>query len=111
MIILVRCSLSPLVPKEPPLVDLSQGYAEDGFSYRDTLFGITTIQLPSYCYRLTDETVWVFAADNKIDLGGGTDKVIFYNSNSTDYSFSKKGETINVESRITGSRKLLTQNL
>ena len=39
----------------------------------------------------------------KSTLEGGTDKVIFYNSNSTDYSFSKKGETINVESRITGS--------
>ena len=76
MIILVEAMFAiSFYSKEPPLVDLSQGYAEDGFGYRDTLFGITTIQLPSTASNPisatvigsgADETVWVFAADNKI---------------------------------------------
>ena len=103
--------------KEPPIVDLSQGYAQDGFGSRDTLSGITTVQLPSTASNPVDstvigsdadETVYVFGANNKIDLGNGTDKVYFYNSKSTDYSVEKKNGVILVKNLNTGSLTEIT---
>ena len=103
--------------KEPPVVDLSQGYAQDGFGFRDTLSGVTTVQLPSTASNPvdatvigsdSDETVYVFAGNNKIDLGNGTDKVLFYNSKSTDYELEKKNGVILVKNLETESLTEIT---
>ena len=73
-------------PKSPT-VNLKEGFALDGFGFRDELAGVTTVQLPSDALNPVDamvigsnldEIVFVWAGNNVIDLSGGNDLVIFY---------------------------------
>ena len=50
----------------------------------------------------------MFAGNNKIDLGNGTDKVLFYNSKSTDYELEKKNGVILVKNLKTESLTEIT---
>jgi len=65
-------------PKSPT-VNLKEGFALDGFGFRDELAGVTTVQLPSDALNPVDATVigsdldeivFVWAGNNVIDLGG-----------------------------------------
>ena len=99
--------------KENPTVNLAEGFALDGFGFRDSLVGVTTVQLPNDLANPidstvigseNDETVFVFSGNNVIDLGGGDDLVIFYNSISSDYIFEKNNNSVIVSNIKTNTR-------
>ena len=99
--------------KENPTVNLAEGFALDGFGFRDSLVGVTTVQLPNDLANPidstvigseNDETVFVFSGNNVIDLGGGDDLVIFYNSISSDYIFEKNNNSVIVTNIKTNTR-------
>ena len=59
--------------KENPTVNLAEGFALDGFGFRDSLVGVTTVQLPNdpdnpidstVIGSENDETVFVFYGDS-----------------------------------------------
>ena len=95
-----------------PTVNLKEGFALDGFGSRDQLSGVTTVQLPSNALSPKDatvigsnqdETVYVWAGNNTISLGGGTDSVRFYDSDYSDFSINLVDSTIVVKNKNTNS--------
>ena len=74
-----------------PFVDLLEGYVLDGFDGRDTVSGVTTIHLWGGGGELVgssqDEKVYAFGGEKKFNLGGGQDRVIYYNRSSTEFDF------------------------
>ena len=95
-----------------PTVNLKEGFALDGFGSRDQLSGVTTVQLPSNALSPKDstvigsnqdETVYVWAGNNTISLGGGTDSVRFYDSDYSDFSINLVDSKIVVKNKNTNS--------
>jgi hypothetical protein len=85
----------------------------DGFGFRDELAGVTAVQLPSDALNPKDATVigsdldeivFVWAGNNIIDLGGGNDLVIFYDSDYTDFDFNYDNDSVIVKNIKTGDR-------
>ena len=105
--------------KENLTVNLAEGFALDGFGFRDSLVGVTTVQLPNDLANPidstvigseNDETVFVFSGNNVIDLDDGDDLVIFYNSISSDYIFEKNNNSVIVTNIKINSRTELIGN-
>lgn len=92
---------------ERPVVDLSKGYALDGFGGRDELTGIDTVHLTSkggtVIGTAAAEMVFVFGGSSTIDLGGGDDKVTYYEQQSKDFVITAVAGAIEVRNTITGS--------
>lgn len=93
--------------EQRPYVDLAQGYALDGFGGRDTLSGIGTVHMTSLGGTVigsgNDERVFLFGGQNSIDLGEGTDSVIYYEKPSGDYLVDAVGGMIQVRHLSTGT--------
>ena len=103
-------------PKSPT-VNLKEGFALDGFGFRDELAGVTTVQLPSDALNPVDamvigsnldEIVFVWAGNNVIDLSGGNDLVIFYDSDYTDFDFNYENDSVIVKNIKTGAESTLS---
>ena len=103
-------------PKNPT-VNLKEGFALDGFGFRDELAGVTAVQLPSDALNPKDATVigsdldeivFVWAGNNVIDLGGGNDLVIFYDSDYTDFDFNYDNDSVIVKNIKTGTESTLS---
>lgn len=94
-----------------PTVDLSQGYALDGFGGRDTLAGIDTIHMSALGGKVTGtaaaETVFLFGGNNTVDLGGGEDTVRYHEKQSGDYAISIVGGGIEVRHKASGALDVL----
>jgi hypothetical protein len=89
-----------------PLVDLQQGYANDGFGGRDTLSGISTVHMSSLGGTVIgssrNEIVFAFSGQKMIDLGGGTDTVIYYQQKSSSYDVTSTGAEYRLRNVATG---------
>ena len=103
-------------PKSPT-VNLKEGFALDGFGFRDELAGVTTVQLPSDALNPVDATVigsdldeivFVWAGNNVIDLGGGNDLVVFYDSDYADFDFNYDNDSVIVKNIKAGSESTLS---
>lgn len=102
---------------ESPSVNLKEGTATDGFGFQDSLQGITTVQLPNNKAKPLDaivigsdedETVYVFAGNNTIDLGLGNDKVIFYQEDINNYKISPVNNRLEVSNLITNTTSTIS---
>ena len=100
-----------------PTVNLKEGFSQDGFGFKDTLTGVTRVQLPrdkqnpidaTVIGGENDEIVSLRAGNNIINLGGGDDLVIFYESDHTDFKFNYENNSIVVTNIKTGSESKLT---
>ena len=100
-----------------PTVNLKEGFSQDGFGFKDTLTGVTRVQLPrdkqnpidaTVIGGENDEIVSLRAGNNIINLGGGDDLVIFYESDHTDFKFNYENNSIVVTNIKTGSESELT---
>ena len=100
-----------------PTVNLNEGFALDGFGFRDELSGVSTVQLPSNTSAPVDavvigsdqdETVYVWAGNNTINLGGGTDSIRFYDSNYSDFSFNYINNSIVLKNIKTNSESIIS---
>ncbi len=74
-------------------VDLAKGYAIDGFGGTDQLSGIGTIHMSGLGGTVigsgADETIFAFGGEKQLDLGGGSDRVIYYQQPSSNYEIAK----------------------
>ncbi len=103
---------------ESPTINLLEGWADDGFGYRDTISGITTIHGTSLGMTITGtsayEHVLLFGGNNTFNMGGGDDKITYHLLNSTDYVISSVGDEVHVTNSslntldiITGVKKIV----
>jgi hypothetical protein len=96
---------------ERPTVDLSQGYAFDGFGGRDTLIGIDTVHLTQMGGTVIGssaaETVFLFGGTNSLDLGGGDDKVVYHEQQSKDFAISAVTGGLEIRNLKTGTVDLI----
>lgn len=103
---------------ESPTINLLEGWADDGFGYRDTISGITTIHGTSLGMTITGtsayEHVLLFGGNNTFNMGGGDDKITYHLLNSTDYVISSVGDGVHVTNSslntldiITGVKKIV----
>jgi len=103
---------------ESPIINLLEGWADDGFGYRDTISGITTIHGTSLGMTITGtsayEHVLLFGGNNTFNMGGGDDKITYHLLNSTDYVISSVGDGVHVTNSslntldiITGVKKIV----
>ena len=100
-----------------PTVNLKNGFALDGFGYKDTLNGVTRVQLPtdkqnpvdaSVIGSDNDEIVSLRAGNNVIDLGRGDDLVVFYESDHSNFTFEYNNDSVIVKNIKTGEKTNLT---
>ena len=83
-------------------INLIEGWSEDGFGTRDTLFGIETIHGSSHgdIFYGTEnyEKFFVNGGNNTLNMGGGNDQVIYapQRGPSTDYEVKTVGNEIHV---------------
>jgi len=92
--------------KSLPFVDLQQGYANDGFGGRDTLSGIGTVHMSllggTVIGSSRNERVFAFSGQKTIDLGVGTDTVIYHQQNSSSYEVTGTGTEYRLRNVATG---------
>ncbi|MDC3239280.1 VCBS repeat-containing protein [Gammaproteobacteria bacterium] len=100
-----------------PTVNLKNGFALDGFGYKDTLNGVTRVQLPTDKQNPVDATVIgsdndeivsLRAGNNVIDLGRGDDLVVFYESDHSNFNFEYNNDSVIVKNIKTGEESNLT---
>ena len=97
---------------ESPVINLLEGWADDGFGYRDTISGITTIHGTSLGMTITGtsayEHVLLFGGNNTFNMGGGDDKITYHLLNSTDYVISSVGDEIHVTNSSLNTLDIIT---
>ena len=97
---------------ESPTINLSEGWADDGFGGRDTISGITTIHGTSLGMTITGtsayEHVLLFGGNNTFNMGGGDDKITYHLLNSTDYVISSVGDEIHVTNSSLNTLDIIT---
>ena len=90
-----------------PTVDLSQGYALDGFGGRDTLSGIDTVHMSSLGGTMIGsaaaETLFIFGGNNTVDMGAGNDTVRYHEKQSADYTLNLVNGVVEVKNLKTGT--------
>ena len=83
---------------KPVVVNLAEGWAEDGYGGTDLIEGISTVHLPNSGGKVigtsADETVFCFGGSGVIDLGGGRDVVEMYSVSSAGYKIRQSGSTV-----------------
>ncbi len=86
----------------PAVVNLAEGWAQDGFGGMDSLSGITEVHMSSaggtVIGAAAAETVFCFGGNASIDLGGGNDTVRMWELNSADYTIRQFGNTVHLVS-------------
>ena len=91
---------------EPATVDLLQGYALDGFGFRDLISGINTVHGTRFGVTVTgtgvDERVFIFGGQNNLNLGGGNDTAVYWEMSSSDYSIRYNTDHVEVKRLDTG---------
>lgn len=82
----------------PVVVNLAQGWAQDGYGGTDKLNGITEVHLPASGATVTgaaaNESVFCFGGNSLIDLGDGVDSVFMWQLQSTRYAIRQLGSTV-----------------
>jgi len=90
----------------PATVDLTQGYALDGFGYRDVISGINTVHGSRYGVTVlgtkVDERFFVFGGQNNLSMGAGNDTAIYWEQSSASYSIQYKLDHFEVTRLDTG---------
>lgn len=90
----------------PATVDLVQGYALDGFGYRDVISGINTVHGSRYGATVlgtkVDERFFVFGGQNNLSLGAGNDTALYWEQSSASYSVQYKVDHFEVTRLDTG---------
>lgn len=80
------------------VIDLAQGWAQDGYGGTDQLSGITELHLPGGGATVTgsalDETVFYFGGNAVMDMGAGTDKVMMWQIDSSAYTIRQSGNAV-----------------
>ncbi|MDA8852354.1 VCBS repeat-containing protein, partial [Hyphomicrobiales bacterium] len=82
-------------------VNLKEGWADDGFGTRDTISGVSTVlgsgKSDKFIGTSSHELFFPGNGNDSIDGGGGDDKVIYYNKNSSDYEISQVGDEFHIQ--------------
>ncbi|MBI5276446.1 MAG: VCBS repeat-containing protein [Burkholderiales bacterium] len=80
------------------VINLAQGWAQDGYGGTDQLSGITELHLPGHGATVTgtgaNEVVFCFGGHALIDLAGGSDTVRMHELQSSDYAIRQFGSTV-----------------
>ncbi|HEU4850817.1 MAG TPA: DUF4214 domain-containing protein [Telluria sp.] len=91
----------------PAYVDLAQGYALDGFGFRDTLSAIDTVHMTAKGGTVIGtgaaEHVMMFGGSSTIDLAGGQDKVTYHEQLSKDFTIAAVNGAIEVRNSKNGT--------
>lgn len=81
--------------EEPVYIDLREGWARDGWGDIDTVSGITELHITGLGGTVIGadlgETVFVFGGEYTLDLGDGSDHVLFWGQQSTDFEIMTIG--------------------
>ena len=89
--------------KEGVIVNLKEGWSDDGLGSRDTLIGVTTVHSSGYDDIIygtkAKEKVFANGGNNKFYMAGGDD-TINYGGNSKDYTVTPIGDEIHVQGPI-----------
>ena len=91
-------------------VNLKEGWADDGFGYRDALSGVTTVHGSSNGHTIygseANERFFANGGDNFFEGGGGADRISYAGGNSKDYKITKVGDEFHIE-KLNGFIKTL----
>jgi len=97
---------------ESPTINLLEGWADDGFGFRDTISGITVIHGTNLGMTITGtsayEKVFLFGGNNTFNMGGGDDKIVYHELNSTDYLISNVNGEIHVTNSALDTLDIIT---
>jgi len=87
--------------QKPLIMNLVEGWADDGFGARDQVSGINTIHMSPLGGEIigTDagETVFAFGNNVTLRLGDGHDVVQMWQLQSQDYSIRQHGDTVTIK--------------
>ena len=82
-------------------VNLKEGWAEDGFGFRDSLSGVTIVHGSSNGHIIygseANEVFFANGGNNIFEGGGGEDKILYAGGNSEDYKITKVGDEFHIE--------------
>ena len=91
-------------------VNLKEGWAEDGFGFRDSLSGVTIVHGSSNGHTVygseANEVFFANGGNNIFEGGGGEDKILYAGGNSEDYKITKVGDEFHIE-KLNGFIKTL----
>jgi hypothetical protein len=90
----------------PGKVDLVEGYALDGFGFRDLISGINTVHGSKYGVTVfgskADERVFIFGGQNNLTMGAGNDSVLYWEQSSSSYNIQYRVDHFEVTRLDTG---------
>jgi len=91
-------------------VNLKEGWAEDGFGFRDSLSGVTIVHGSRNGHTVygseANEVFFANGGNNIFEGGGGEDKILYAGGNSEDYKITKVGDEFHIE-KLNGFIKTL----